>query len=437
MADVYVDSNAAGTASGADWANACLTLNAGFTAASAGDTLWVAHNHAETAAAATTITIKGTSASPCRVLCVNSAGTVPPVSADLRTTATITTTGANSLTLSGTNGVCTFYGITFSGGSGANTNTVVMGANEQLLTFINCKIKKGGTSAGTIQLTAARSRVKMVNTTFEFGNVGDSILAPGTIEWFDTPSAIVTTVLTTGLFQTQNNQMFVTLRGVDLSALTPGTSTIVSALNNSNNYFNFINCKLGASVVVAAAPSRQGSYINVINCDSGDTNYRNERYAYQGTMTTETTTVRTGGASDGTTTIAWKIVPTANNERDFPFECFPISIWNETTGSAVTLTIEGTWGGGAVPTTADIWMDVEYLGTSGNPLGDVVSGGPADILAAGTNHTSSSETWGAGGTTKFKMSVSVTPQEKGPITVYIKYANATNTCWIDPKITVS
>jgi hypothetical protein len=439
MADIYVDSNAAGAGTGANWANAYTTLAAAFAAAGtvAGDTLWVAHNHAETQASAMTITAKGTAASPCRVICVNSAGSVPPVSADLRTTATVTTTGANAISIAGTSTNCTWYGITFSAATGANTSSFSVQANELFHTFINCNIKKLSTNAASIQLGNARSRIKLVNTTIEFGNVADTLITAGTLEWLDTPSAIVNPVLTTNLFPTGNNPAFYYLRGVDLSKLTPGTSTIVGAIINPNQIFNFVNCKLGASVVVAAAPSRQGTTINVINCDSGDTNYRTERYMYAGTMTTETTTVRTGGASDGTTTIAWKIVPTANNERDFPFECFPISIWNETTGSAVTLTIEGTWGGASVPTTADIWMDVEYLGTSGNPLGDVVSGGPADILAAGTNHTASTETWGAGGTTRFKMSATMTPQEKGPITVYIKYAGATNTVWIDPLITVS
>lgn len=437
MADVYVDSNAAGTASGADWANACLTLNAGFTAASAGDTIYVAHNHAETQASAMTITAKGTQASPCRVICVNSAGSVPPVSADLATTATVTTTGANSLTISGA-AFCYFEGIAFNAATGANTSAMsVNGTSNAAMIFKNCAFNKNSTSGNANGInfgSGGRNTTVLVNCTLGYGNTGDSSIVSGNFIWRDTPSAITGSVPTT-IFKDNNNERYYVIEGVDLSALGSG-ATLFAALQTGNSAV-LKDCKLGASVTVASAPSGPYTNIDVVRCDSGDTNYRTERYAYQGTLTTETTTVRTGGASDGTTTIAWKIVPTANNERDFPFECFPISIWNETTGSAVTLTIEGTWGGGAVPTTADIWMDVEYLGTSGNPLGDTIYGGPADVLAAGTNHTSSSETWGAGGTTKFKMAVSVTPQEKGPITVYIKYAHTTNTVWIDPKITVS
>jgi hypothetical protein len=81
-------------------------------------------------------------------------------------------------------------------------------------------------------------------------------------------------------------------------------------------------------------------------------------------------------------------------------------------------------------------MDVEYLGTSGFPLGNFASSGPADQLAAGTNLGAGSGTWG-GSTTKFKLEKQITPAEKGPITVYIKAAAASSTFYIDPKIAVS
>jgi hypothetical protein len=168
----------------------------------------------------------------------------------------------------------------------------------------------------------------------------------------------------------------------------------------------------------------------------GDTNYRTEKYNYAGTLTTETTIVRTGGASDGTTPIAWKIVTTANSKWEFPFECPPISIWNETVGSAVTVTVQGIWGGGAVPNTDDIWIDCEYLGTSGFPIASKATSSKADGLAAGTGIPAGSGTWG-GSTTKFAMAVTITPQEKGPITIYVRAATSSTTFYIDPKPVVT
>ena len=139
----------------------------------------------------------------------------------------------------------------------------------------------------------------------------------------------------------------------------------------------------------------------------------------------ETTIVRTGGASDGTTPIAWKIVTTANCTYSLPFECPPIAIWNDTTGSAVTATVEGIWGGGAVPHDDEIWLDVEYLGDASSPQGSFVNDGKADLLTTAANQTSSSETWG-GSTTKFKLAVTFTPQQKGWVYARVKCAKASS-----------
>jgi hypothetical protein len=430
MATYYVDSNAAGAGTGANWANAFTTLNGAFSGKAAGDIFYVAHNHAQTQASALTLTPPGNITAPNRVICVNSGGSVPPVSADLRTTASITTTGANTMTIEAG---AHYEGIIFNCGTGATNAHITLGEAFGRVSFRNCQFKKLGTTAVAYAVDSNYSCVvSLDNCTFEFGNVGDAISLKGVFEWKNTASAIAgATIPTTGLFLI-DTPVRAMIEGVDLSAMGSGSTLFRAAFPACDVILK--DCKLGASVVVAGTTTAPGQRIMMINCDSSDTNYRSEKYDYQGVLTTETTTVRTGGASNGTTTIAWKIDPNANNELDFPFEAFPISVWNETVGS-VTVTVEGTWAGGAVPTTADIWMDVEYLGTSGFPLGSIAFG-RTDSLSS-TNHTASTETWGAGGTTKFKMAKTVTVAEKGPITAYIKYANVTNNVWIDPKITVS
>src|SRR5580765_5589876 len=96
MAIYYVWSGATGTGTGATWANAFTNLTAAFVTEAAGDTLYVAHDHAETSASAVTLTSSGTATNWTRVVCVNRAGTVPPVSADRRATATASTTGGTA-----------------------------------------------------------------------------------------------------------------------------------------------------------------------------------------------------------------------------------------------------------------------------------------------------------------------------------------------------
>jgi hypothetical protein len=372
VANVYVYSGAAGAGTGADWTNAYTTLTAAFAAKAAGDDFWVAHDHAQTQASTLTLTSPGTVASPCRVMCVSRSGSTPPVSADLATTATVTTTAANVINISGGNTY--WYGIIFNCGSGAVSSVITV--NDSVNSFEACSLRKLGTSGSTSAIifgssaSGTASLSALINTTVQFGSTGDGISIRGSpLFWRNTASAILGATLPTILFRAASNQgTTVLVEGVDLSALGSGATFVGAIL--SPQRFLFKDCKLGASVTVAATPTAQGGAETVlIRCDSGDTNYRTEKYRYEGTQTTETTIVRTGGASDGATPIAWKIITTANSKRYLPFEAMPISIWNETTGSAITLTIQGIWGGGAVPTNADIWMDVEYLGTSGFPIG--------------------------------------------------------------------
>lgn len=446
MANVYVDGNAAGAGTGADWANAYTTLGAATAAKAAGDTFYVAHNHAETAAAAKTITFPGTAASPNRVLCVNSGGSVPPVSADLRTTATITTTLSNAITIQ--SGHVYIYGITFNSGSGANTVGITLLNASGTLIFDACAIVSAATSGGSINVGASGTNLQQVelrNTTIQVANTGSAIAVTGArFIWKNTPSAIAGATLPTTLVSGGSRPGTLFFEGVDLSALGSG-KTLIAAIGMPVE-FTLKDCKLGASVTIAATPTAPGGpRTSLVRCDSGDTNYRTEKYSYMGTETTETTIILTSGASDGTTGFAKKIVTTANAKPLLPFEAIPISRWFPSDadianglniGSPITVTLQGIWGGGAVPNNNDIWAEFEYLGTSGVPLGAIATCGLADPLATAAGLSAGSGTWG-GSTTKFKLAATFTPQEKGPITIYVKAGAASGTFYVDSKPVVT
>jgi hypothetical protein len=430
VASYYVYSGAGGAGTGADWANAFTTLNAAFSGKSAGDIFYVADDHAQSTAGAVALTSPGTAAAPCFVYCVRrTGGSVPPVSADLRTTATITTTGNNALSFA-TGQHTYWYGIIFSSGSGAVTTTMPITGTVGI--YEACSLRRLGTTASStaINVNNSQSETTLINTTLQFGNTNDSAAIQGFFTWRNTASAIAGAIFPTTLMGLGLAARFVA-EGVDLSGLGSG-KTLFSATAAAKSVL-LKDCKLGSSVTIGAGTA-PGAPISVVRCDSGDTNYRTEKHDYTGTLTTETTIVRTGGASDGTTPISWKVITTANSERIYPFEAFPISIWNETVGSAVTVTVECR--GAATPNIDEVWMDVEYLGTSGVPQGNFATSGHADLLATGTACTSSSESWG-GSTSSFKLVKAITPQEKGPITVYVKIAKVSSTFYIDPKITLS
>ncbi|TIR86416.1 MAG: hypothetical protein E5X04_00670 [Mesorhizobium sp.] len=169
---------------------------------------------------------------------------------------------------------------------------------------------------------------------------------------------------------------------------------------------------------------------------SSGVNYNINETKYSGTLDEELTIVRTGGASDGTTPLAWKIVTSANTTWYTPFTSPPIAIWNDTTGSSVTATVQGIWGGGAAPNNDEIWVEVEYLGDASSPRGSFANDSKADPLASAAGQTAGSGTWG-GSTTKFELAATFTPQQKGWILVTVKAAKPSSTFYIDPKVTLT
>jgi hypothetical protein len=443
MATYYLRSGAAGAANGTSWANAYTTLTAALSGKSAGDTIFVSEDHSETTALDLTFTSPGSAAAPCRVICVDHTGSVPPVSADRRSTAAISTSAGNDINFTGGNII--YEGIIFSAGSSSSTARIfATTSTDQSVKFKNCALRIATTSSsGNIVLgssSAGGSLIVLDNTTVQFSSTAQTISCTASLLWMNTPSAITGATIPTILLSSVsgNRSARFDLRGVDLSAAGSGKTLFDLALSGVIEIVaSMVDCKIDSAVTLTTRPPARGSGgLDYLRCDSGGTNYKHGRVRYEGTLTEETTIVRTGGANDGTTTISWKIVTTANSNEFYPFESLPIAIWNDTTGSSVTATIEGIWGGGAVPNNDDIWIEAEYLGSSGSPLASFVNDGKADILAANAGHTSSSETWG-GSTTKFKMAVTFTPQQKGWVFVRVKAAKASSTFYIDPKITLS
>lgn len=436
MASYYVYSGAGGAANGTSWVNAYTTLTAAFSGHAAGDTYYVAHDHAESTAAAITLASSGTASAPTKVVCVNRAGSVPPVSADRRTTAQVTTTGASNINF---NSYTHYDGIIFTAGNGAGLASVFApSSGTARLRFDNCSLRLGGTSTTSrIGNAVSGAALELNNTTVSFGAVAQGVGIHGLFSWRNTPSALLGTIPTTVLVIGVNSGGTCDCVGVDFSAAGSGKTICGNQSAAEGVRFTLIDCKLDAAVTKAAVPSSGGSTeVDFIRSGASGVNYNVFSSRISGTLNEEITIVRTGGASDGTTAIAWKIDTTANCTYSLPFECPPIAVWNDTTGSSVTATVEGIWGGGAVPLDTEIWLECEYLGSSSSPLGSFVADCAADLLTAGANQTSSSETWG-GSTTKFKLSVSFTPQMKGWVYGRVKCGKASSTFYVDPKLTLS
>lgn len=439
MADRYVYSGATGSGTGADWANAHTTLAAACSAASSGDRVFVADDHAETQNSAMSISIFGFNTSPTRILCVRRVGgSVPPVAADLRKTATITTTGVSAITIGDYLRYGRMYGLNFYCGTGAVAVNFTISAQ---LILDSCTFNLGTTTSLSRMVFGGGSGQKFElcgSTAFGFGNVGQQVQfqshpyvwagdgSPGVV------GANIPTLLLAN-YGIQDGR----ITGVDFSNMGSGKTIIGQGANSGQTVL--ANCKLDAAVTITPNPSHPFHRVDVIGCNSSGNVQRNERYMRGGALTTETTIVRTGGASDGTTPYSWKIVAPSENRVDLPFKTFDQEVWNDDVGSAKTLTVHIITNNVTL-TDEDIWLEVEYLGSSGAPIVARTNDAVA-ILGTPSNQASDSgQAWTTTGLTtpnKQKLECSFTPQLKGPIRWRVCYAKTSTTVYVCPKADLS
>lgn len=423
------------------WANATVDLTRAAANDAAGDTIYVSHQHAESTAAVVSLSWAGTIASPVRVLCVND-GAEPPTA--LATTASVMTTGNNNIVWgSGVSQTTYCYGITFTPGSGA-TGTASF-STEGAHVFESSDIVLSSTGAvSRIHLqNGSSTQTSWVNCGYKYGNAahGLSINTAGCVVDTKGGSLLAGGTSPTALLVTLQAGSTVSIDGLNLT--NASSSLNLSSVNTASCNVVFRNCRLPASwsgSLHSGTPGH-GSVFEMFNCDGGDTNYRYRKAAEFGTIQEETTLVRTGGASDGTTAYSWRLVTNANAEYPLlTLDTPEIVRWNDTTGSAITVTVEILHDSATNMKDDGVWLEVMYLGTSGVPLGSFTDDAAADVLATAADQTASSTTWtttGMANPNKQKLSVTFTPQEKGFIHAVVKCALASKTLYVDPMITVS
>lgn len=420
---------------GLTWANAFATMAYSLTQMSAGDTLYVSDAHVEGASAYVTLTSPGTAASPCSILCVDDTADPEPPTALASTAVVDTTVGSIDL-----RGYAYCYGVSFKAGTSSSPNILFYNPSALWWKCERCEFWLRATSStqnircGQTSGTHVYQHLEWIDCVVNFAQANHYIaVGPCDLEWRGGSFAgtVSTTLLADSTFVGSAN-----INGVDLSTF---SNTLVAAPINST-HISFENCKLHASVTLSSTPAggASGPKITMVNCDSGSLNYRYERQAYEGAIYHEATIVRTGGASDGTTPISRKMVSSANSGFHDPLVSQPIVIWNETVGSSITLTIE-TVTDNVTLQDDESWIEVEYLGTSGLPL-SLRATDRVGIFGTPANQPTSSETWtttGLGTPVKQALAVSITPEVKGPIKIWVCLAKSSTTAYFCPKVNVS
>lgn len=445
MANLYVRSTDGSDAdNGSTWALAKATLSGAAAIDSAGDVIYVSDAHAESTAGAITIALAGTAASPTKIICGDDAAEPPTTST---TTGTITTTGASAITL--TNGGSAFYqGLGFYCGTGTTAANIGLINNNSTVNFSSCHLELVNTGSGaSINANGSGTHIHFHECTFKFAAAGQGILFSGSpcMLVIDGGSLSSGGTSPTAFLKGAANWAEAEISGFDLS----NASSTVNLCSGGVLGFRTVwkNCRLPASWSGSAASGTMALFERheVYNCDSADTNYRLIIKDYAGTILSSTSVYNDAGATDGTTRISWEMASGANAEFPHLGLVSPeIVKWNETTGSAITATVEivhNSQGSGTngVLNDDECWLEVMYLGTSGVPLGTHITDRKSDVLAAATAQDTSSAAWtgdSAGWDTQ-KLSVTFTPQEKGFIHARVIVAKASATVYVDPLITVS
>ena len=390
----------------------------------AGNTIFVGDNHAESQATALTINPTLSQGTIGKIICHNHSGSYPPASADLRATATVSTTAAVALNLTATIGSLYVYGLTFAIGFGASvTALMTIGNANSSHYYDNCVFKIATTIAGQfmdILGAAGGGAIVWNNCQVSFAATGQFIhINHGFFTWQNTGQVLASgSSVPTALINQHvaGYACSVTLEALDLSQV---TTVFGIAFTEVGNWI-VKDCKLSASALFST-PLGSGLTVQYVRTDGGATAYKSTRYNYEGSETTETSITRVGGAADPTGQAqSRKIFTTANSQWVRPFKAEPYAVWNPTTGGNVTGKVYGVSNGSARPRNDGIWMDVEYLGWASFPIGTVVNTTVANLLSADAAVASDASTWNNTTNTVFEdstISVGSVALSNGNLTV--------------------
>lgn len=464
MTTYYVHDGASGAADGSSWEDAFTTLAAAVTAATTGgDIIYVSENHTETLGANTIYDLGGGDDLLNPVLILVASEADPPVLVDAPNTTTYNVIASTYLLTFQGNGY--IYGLSAS--HNKSSVAINLGASTSAsctMIFENCSFASViNNTAGHIGIGGSASSsqrdflVDLINCKFKFANAGQSINFGGgrcTIRATDGRAILEAGGTTpTDLIDTAVNATgTLNISGYDLSSI---TGNLVNTAGTSNCDILFSQCKLGSGVTVngTAIISDGAQRVRVDACDTGDKVYGFRHELVQGYITYETTKILTGGASDGTTTISWRMTTNSNATTAqwylFPLVSPTIAKWNDTIDSAITVTVEILHDSVTNLEDDEIWLVVEYQGTDGytnalvasdktsTPKTSIVSGpGNGSAQTAGVG-SGSWTTTGLTNPNSQKLNVSFTPRQKGFLLGKIYIAKANYTVYVNPVLTVT
>lgn len=425
---------------GTTWVTAFTTWVAASGAMAAGDVLFV-DSAFNTVPAGQTVTFPGTPASPNIII----SGT--PGSAGTMTAYVAGALLASSNTTFTVNGSFRAKGVTFNTQSGSSHDMLIGTATTNSVVLDLCALRStgaGGSSrvyVGTFS-TDVGSSFTAKNCTIKFGAAGQS-LYPDRLCMFDgltlESGGTSPTSFCTPAPGAHSGEIY--FQALDLTNASAGIN-LVSAPTQSGIVVRFNDVRLPASWSGALAGTlKVGNHIEMWNGDNGNTNYKMKVLDYAYTAN-ENTSIYVTGTTVAAQAMSIKVDTTANCSWASVGKVPLTPILVDQSSGTYTVTCEIARDGSATPyLNSDIWLEVEYLGTSSSTLG-VVTDNACDLLtfvnSGGSNITSSAAAWtGLGGTNNtMKLQVTITPKKPGYILPKVCFAKASSTCYVDPGVSV-
>lgn len=412
----------------ADWSFATIYIDYPGALLASGDVAYVSHQHSESCATIIGGNINGYGVPAalvfCKFICVND-GAAPPTAA--ATTAVVKTTGNNSISMYGP-GVY-MYGITFIAGEGASgTASLSVGSFAE-----NCSYQLGSTGASSTLTLPGKHK----NCTLKFAAAGHTIAANGGLMSIEGASFLVGTVSPTNLLANINYPMI--FASCDFSLLNAAVN--LSSSSAMITRATFSRCKLPSGFTGALGSVSQYGNIELLGCENTALTYAYRRKTVGGDVYHETTLVRSGGATDGTTAISHKLVSTSS--AVFPYIAAideGIAKWNDTVTGNITVTLEFLHDSATALKNNEIFMEVMYLSDSGSPIESIVSTLLADPIGTPADTTASAASWtttGMANPNTRKLVATIAPRQKGFVVARVFLAKPSTTVYIDPKLALA
>jgi len=430
------------TASTLDWSKADTTIASlvgtyATALTTSGNIIYIAHDHTDQETHAATRTFTGpTSGAPAMFISADRGQSTPTYLASSTNQIDTAKDGAFQIVFDGS---FALYGLCIA--SGATSGIVLpQNDNNEFGHVEGCTLKLAANADMTIGGTNCRVVFKnnVIDLTQDGTTNRTAVVLRSSTGWYDVSglSFVNPGYRTTAVFGPGVGHVM-QVSGCDFSGFPEATELATGA-----GSIEFINCKMRSNQVLGSTfATATSGYLSAVNCGPSAAPESLRVFCMASTLESDATVTRDGGASVDSVDCSWKFTAStsgANIAETAPFYTPWIYSKVASTGSK-TFTIY------IANNTADlyddeVWLEVEYMGTSGNPTSTMVSDKRATVTTTRAVQTDDTTSTWTGATLTYKQSLTVTATvgQAGLCRARVAVGKVSlSGLYIDPKVTVT